>query len=108
MDPHCLRAVRISAFCIFSLIFVPMALMYGSLLTHYDPVDSSGERLQWGFLPFLLWLPYFQVFWRLRDISDSERVKKALAQSVAWDFSALFWLHLAHFPHGRRRTGQRL
>jgi hypothetical protein len=86
MDPHCLRAVRISAFCIFSLIVVPMALMYGSLLTHYDPVDSSGERLQWGFLPFLLWLPYFQVFWRLRDISDSERVKKALAQSVAWGF----------------------
>jgi hypothetical protein len=43
MDPHCLRAVRISAFCIFLMIFVPMALMYVSLLTHYDPVDSSGE-----------------------------------------------------------------
>lgn len=90
INPHCLRPVRISAFCIFLAIFVPMALMYGSLLTHYDPVDSSGERLQWGFLPFLLWLPYFQVFWRLRDISDSERVKKALAQSVAWGlFGAL-------------------
>ncbi|MGZ7056268.1 MAG: hypothetical protein ACXVK3_12125 [Candidatus Angelobacter sp.] len=86
MNSYWLRAVRLSAFCIFLVIFVPMALMYGSLLTHYDPVDSSGERLQWGFLPFLLWLPYFQVFWRLRDISDSEKVKKALAQSVAWGF----------------------
>ena len=65
--------------------------MYGSLLTHYDPADSSSERLQWGFLPFLLWLPYFQVFWRLRDIGDSERVKKALAQSVAWGFFGALW-----------------
>jgi hypothetical protein len=47
-NPHRLRAVRISAFCIFLVIFVPMALMYGSLLTHYDPVDSSGERLHLG------------------------------------------------------------
>ena len=91
MNPYWLRAVRISAFCIFLVIFVPMALMYGSLLTHYDPADSSSERLQWGFLPFLLWLPYFQVFWRLRDIGDSERVKKALAQSVAWGFFGALW-----------------
>ena len=86
MNPYWLRVVRILAFCIFLLILLPMALMYGSLLTHYDPADSSGERLQWGFLPFLLWLPYFQVFWRLRDISDSKKVKNALAQSVAWGF----------------------
>ena len=86
MNPYWLRIVRILAFCIFLSIFLPMALMYGSLLTHYDLADSSGERLQWGFIPFLLWLPYFQVFWRLRDIGDSKRVKKALAKSVAWGF----------------------
>ena len=91
MNPYWLRAVRISAFCIFLVIFVPMALMYGSLLTHYDPADSSSERLQWGFLPSLLWLPYFRVFWRLRDISDSGKVKKALAQSVAWGSFGALW-----------------
>ena len=90
MNPYWLRAVRISAFCIFLVIAVPMVLMYGSLLTHYDPADSSSSRLQWAFLPFLFWLPYFRVFWRLRDLSDSERVKKALAQGVAWGlFGAL-------------------
>jgi len=90
MNPYWLRAVRISAFCIFLMIFVPMALMYGSLLTHYDPADSSSSRLQWAFFPFLLWLPYFRVFWQLRDTGDSERIKKALAQSVAWGlFGAL-------------------
>ena len=94
LNPYWLRVVRISAFCIFLVIFVPMALMYGSLLTHYDPADSSSERLQWGFFPFLLWLPYFQVFWRLRDISDSEKVKKALAQSVAWGFFGALWASL--------------
>src|ERR1700686_5647989 len=91
MNPYWLRAVRISAFCIFLVIFVPMTLMYGSLLTHYDPADSSSSRLQWAFFPFLLWFPYFQVFWRLRDISDSERVKKALAQSVAWGSFGALW-----------------
>jgi hypothetical protein len=90
MNPYWLRAVRISAFCIFVVIFVPMVLMYGSLMTHYDPADSSSSRMQWAFLPFLLWFPYFRVFWRLRDLSDSERVKKALAQGVAWGlFGAL-------------------
>jgi hypothetical protein len=90
MNPYWLRAVRFSAFCIFLVIFVAMALMYGSLLTHYDPADSSSSRLQWAFFPSLLWFPYFRVFLRLRDIRDSERVKKALAQSVAWgSFGAL-------------------
>jgi hypothetical protein len=83
MNPYWLRAVRISALCMFLMIFAPRTLMYGSLLTHYDPADSSSERLQWAFFPFLLWFPYFQVFWRLRDISDSERVKKALARLEA-------------------------
>jgi hypothetical protein len=91
MNPYWLRAVRISALCMFLVIFVPMTLMYGSLLTHYDPADRSSERLQWAFFPFLLWFPYFQVFWRLRDISDSERVKKALAQSVAWGSFGALW-----------------
>ena len=90
MNPYWARAVRISAFCIFLLIFVPMALMYVSLLTHYDPADSSISRLQWAFFPLLLSFPYFRVFWRLRDISDSAKVKNALAQSVAWgSFGAL-------------------
>lgn len=90
MNPYWLRAARISAFCIFLLVFVPMTLMYGSLLTHYDPADSSSSRLQWAFFPFLLWLPYFWVFWRLRDISDSKRLKQALAQGVSWgSFGAL-------------------
>jgi hypothetical protein len=91
MNPYWLRAVRISALCMFLVIFVLMTLMYGSLLTHYDPADSSSERLQWAFFPFLLWFPYFQVFWRLRDFSDSERVKKTLAQSVAWGSFGALW-----------------
>lgn len=90
MNPYWARATRISAFCIFLLIFVPMALTYVSLLMHYDPADSSSSRLQWAFFPFLLSFPYFRVFWRLRDIGDSAKVKKALAQSVAWgSFGAL-------------------
>lgn len=90
VNPSWLRAVRISAFCIFLVIFVPMALMYASLLTHYDPEDSSSSRLWWAFPPFLLWFPYFWVFWRLRHITDAGRVKKALAQAVSWgSFGAL-------------------
>jgi len=42
MNPYWLRAVRISAFCIFLVIFVAMALMYGSLLIHY--VSDHVER----------------------------------------------------------------
>jgi hypothetical protein len=93
VNPSWLRAVRISAFCIFLVIFVAMALMYASLLTHYDLEDSSGSRLGWAFLPFLLWFPYFWMFWRLRDITDAgsvKNVKKALAQAVSWgSFGAL-------------------
>ncbi len=54
-----------------------------SLLTHYDSEDSSRSRRQWAFIPFLLWFPYFWVFWQLRDITDAGRVKKALAQAVS-------------------------
>jgi hypothetical protein len=91
VNPPWLRAVRTSAFCIFLAIFVPMVLMYTSLVTHYDPEDSSGSRLGWAFIPFLLWLPYFRVYWQLRDISNSERVKKGLAVAVSWGlFGALF------------------
>lgn len=79
-----LRAVRISAFCIFLIIFIVMVRMYASLLTHYDPEDSTSSRLQWAFPPSLLSVPYFWVFWRLRDISDAKRVKKALALAVSW------------------------
>jgi len=79
-----LRAVRISAFCIFLVIFIVMVRMYASLLTHYDPEDSTSSRLQWAFPPALLFVPYFWVFWRLRDISDAKRVKKALAVAVNW------------------------
>lgn len=79
-----LRAVRISAFCIFLVIFIVMVRMYASLLTHYDPDDSTSSRLQWAFPPSLLSVPYFWVFWRLRDISDAKRVKKALALAVSW------------------------
>jgi type IV pilus assembly protein PilA len=90
VNPTWLRAVRISAFCIFLAIFVPMVLMYASLLTHYDPEDSSSSRLQWAFIPFLLWFPYFWVFWQSRDITDAGRVKKALAHAVSWgSFGAL-------------------
>lgn len=79
-----LRAVRISAFCIFLVIFIVVVRMYASLLTHYDPQDSTSSRLQWAFPPSLLWVPYFWVFWRLRDVSDAKRVKKALAVAVSW------------------------
>jgi len=58
--------------------------MYASLLTHYDPNDSSSSRLQWAFIPSLLWVPYLWVFWQLREITDADRVKKALAQAVSW------------------------
>jgi hypothetical protein len=85
-----LRALRTSSFCIFLAIFVPMVVMYASLLTHYDLQDSSSDRLQWAFIPFLLWFPYFWVFWQLRDITDFERFKKALAVAVSWgSFGAL-------------------
>jgi hypothetical protein len=87
-----LRAVRISAFCIFVAIFVPVVLMYASLLTHYDPKDSSGPRLGWAFLLLVSWFPYFWVFWRLRDATDALRVKKTLAHALAWgSFGALFF-----------------
>lgn len=84
LSPSWLRAVRISAFCIFLVIFLVVVRMYASLLMHYDPEDSTNSRLQWAFLPSLLWFPYFWVFWQLRDITDAERVKKALAQAVSW------------------------
>jgi hypothetical protein len=78
------RAVRISAFCILLVIFIVVVRMYASLLTHYDLQDSTGLRLQWAFIPSLLWVPYFWVFWRLCDVTDAERVKKALANAVSW------------------------
>jgi hypothetical protein len=84
LNPSWLRAVRISAFCIFSVIFIVVVRMYASLLTHYDPEDSSSSRLLSAFIPSLLWFPYFWVFWRLRDITEAKRVKKALALAVSW------------------------
>ena len=84
LNPSWLRAVRISAFCIFLVIFIAVVRVDVPLLTHYDPKDSSSSRLQWAFLPSLLWFPYFWVFWRLRDITDDKRVKNALALAVSW------------------------
>jgi len=92
LSPSWLRAVRISAFCIFLVIFIVVVRGYASLLTHYDPEDSSSSRLRWAFIPSLLWFPYFWVFWRLRDVTDVGRVKKALAQAVSWGlFGGLFF-----------------
>ena len=84
LNPSWLRAVRILAACIFLAIFIVVVRMYAFLLTHYDPEDSSSSRLQWAFIPSLLWFPYFWVFWRLRDITDAQRLKKALALAVSW------------------------
>lgn len=96
LNPSWLRAVRISAFCIFLVIFVAVVRMYASLLTHYDPEDSLSSRLRWAFIPFLLWFPYFWVFWRLRGTTDAGRVQKALAQAVSWgSFGALGGLAMA-------------
>ena len=79
-----LRAVRISAFCIFLAILIVVVRTYVSLLTHYDPQDSTSLRLQWALLPSLLWFPYFWVFWCLRDISETKSVKESLALAVSW------------------------
>lgn len=79
-----LWVVRISTFCIFVALLVCIAPSDVSLITHYDPQDSSESRLRWAILPSLLWFPYFWVFWRVRDITDASRVKKALAHGVAW------------------------
>jgi membrane protease YdiL (CAAX protease family) len=84
LNPSLLRAIRISAFCIFLIVFVPIVIIYASLLTHYDLEDLSSSRLQAAFIPFLLWFPYFWVFWRLRDSADAEKVKRALAHAVSW------------------------
>jgi hypothetical protein len=84
LNPSWLRAVRISAFCISLIIFVAVVRMNVSLLTHYDPEDSSAARLRWAFLPSLLWFPYFWAFWRLRDITEAGRIKNALALAVSW------------------------
>jgi len=76
--------VRVSAFAIFGAIFVRVVLMYASLLGQYDPQDSSGLRLRWALPVLLSWFPYFWVFWRLRNATDAVRVKRALADAVAW------------------------
>ena len=66
-----LRAIRISAFCVFVVFFI--FIVWSTV--HY--LISS---------PFvcLIWFPYFWVFWQLRDVAEAQRVKKALANAVAW------------------------
>lgn len=85
-----LRAVRISALCIFLATFVPFVAQLLMKRSALNPEDADAPLGL--FLSFFLslWLPYLWVFWRLRDIHNAKRIKQALAQVVSWgSFHAL-------------------